>query len=99
MALGLSSKLFESTSEELYSSRREVFVVVVEGLGLQYSDPLGVFRFIGPDLFFWSAGLCCHWCVTKTPKVAFTTFMSKFLLEKLSTKKMIFHREKFRNGI
>lgn len=43
--------------------------------------------------------LCCHGCVPKIPKVAFTTFMSKFLFERLSTKKMIFHREKYRNGV
>lgn len=55
LALGLFSKLLESTSEEPYNSRREVFVVVVEGLGPQCSDPLCVFRFIGPDLFFLSA--------------------------------------------
>lgn len=53
LALGLFSKLLESTSEEPYNSRREVFVVVVvEGLGPQCSDPLCVFRFISPDLFF-----------------------------------------------
>lgn len=40
LALGLFSKLFENTSEEHYNSRREVFVVVVEGLGPQCSDPL-----------------------------------------------------------
>lgn len=55
LALGVFSKLFESTSEEPYSSRREVFVVVVEGLGPQCSGPLRVFRFISPDLFFPSA--------------------------------------------
>lgn len=54
LVLGLFSKLFESTSEEPYNSGTEVFVVVVEGLGSQCSDPVCVFRFISPDLFFLS---------------------------------------------
>lgn len=56
LVLGLFSKLFESTSEEPYNSGTEVFVVVVEGLGSQCSDPVCVFGYINPDVFFLSTG-------------------------------------------
>lgn len=54
LGLGLFSKSFENISEEPYNSGTKVFVVVVEGLGPQFSDPVCVFRFISLDLFFLS---------------------------------------------
>lgn len=77
-------------------------MVVVEGLGPQCSDPVRVFRFISPDLCFLSALFKDRTCAATGVllKVAFTTFLSKFSLETLSTKKMptIFHGEKYRIG-